>query len=141
MTSEKTYNDMILAGVIQLLGRWMEHADAALKNPDMILHGAPQAARTFYHALQDMADPVEPEKPTTEKATPKQIKDSVKPDGLVSFEDGKTYKSLKRHLTRRGLTPDEYRAKWGLPADYAMVSAEYSERRSELAKANGLGRK
>lgn len=84
---------------------------------------------------------VVPAQPETVKATPKQIRDSIKLDGLVSFEDGKTYKSLKRHLHKYGLTPVEYRAKWGLPADYMMVSPEYSARRSELAKASGLGTK
>ena len=66
---------------------------------------------------------------------------SIRPDGLVSFEDGRTYKSLKRHLTVRGLTPAQYRQKWGLPPDYPMVAASYSAARAELARAIGLGRK
>ncbi|MCJ2080192.1 MucR family transcriptional regulator [Methylobacterium sp. J-090] len=74
-----------------------------------------------------------------EKATPAQIKKSITPDALISFEDGKSYKTLRRHLTIRGLTPEAYRAKYGLPADYPMVSAGYSAQRSELAKALGLG--
>ncbi|MCJ2079886.1 MucR family transcriptional regulator [Methylobacterium sp. J-090] len=74
-----------------------------------------------------------------EKATPAQIKKSITPDALISFEDGKSYKTLRRHLTIRGLTPESYRAKYGLPADYPMVSAGYSAQRSELAKALGLG--
>jgi predicted transcriptional regulator len=57
------------------------------------------------------------------------------------LEDGRQYKSLKRHLTGRGLTPAEYRTKWGLPHDYPMVAANYAAQRSELAKAIGLGRK
>ena len=61
------------------------------------------------------------------------------PDYLVSFEDGKQYKTLRRHLTLRGLTPEQYRAKWGLAPDYPMTSASYSEQRSELARALGLG--
>ncbi|WP_197430720.1 MucR family transcriptional regulator, partial [Methylobacterium sp. CCH5-D2] len=56
-----------------------------------------------------------------------------------SFEDGKPYKTLRRHLTLRGLTPEAYREKWGLPRDYPMTSASYSEQRSELARALGLG--
>ena len=74
-----------------------------------------------------------------EKATPAQIKKSITQDALISFEDGKQYKTLRRHLTIRGLTPEAYRAKYGLPADYPMVSAGYSAQRSELAKALGLG--
>ena len=74
-----------------------------------------------------------------EKATPAQIKKSITQDALISFEDGKPYKTLRRHLTIRGLTPEAYRAKHGLPVDYPMVSADYSAQRSELAKALGLG--
>jgi len=70
------------------------------------------------------------------------IKKSITPDYLISLEDGKKYKSLKRHLSARyGLTPEEYRAKWGLPADYPMVAPNYAATRSALAKTMGLGRK
>jgi predicted transcriptional regulator len=67
------------------------------------------------------------------------VRKSINKDYLVSFEDGKRYKTLKRHLTRLGLTSEQYRHKWGLPMDYPMVSKGYSERRSELARAAGLG--
>ena len=70
------------------------------------------------------------------KADAAEIKKSVKHDGIVSFEDGKTYKTMRRHLTMRGLTPEAYRAKYGLPADYPMTSAAYSAQRSELARAS-----
>jgi predicted transcriptional regulator len=72
---------------------------------------------------------------------PVSIKKSVTPDYLISLEDGRQYKSLKRHLSGRGLTPDEYRAKWGLPRQYPMVAPNYAAQRSELAKSLGLGRK
>ena len=69
-----------------------------------------------------------------------QAKKSVQPDYIVCLEDGKKFKSLKRHLrTVYGLTPDQYRAKWGLPADYPMVAPNYAAARSELAKQMGLG--
>ena len=74
-----------------------------------------------------------------EKPTAAQIKKSVTHDGIISFEDGKTYKTMRRHLTLRGLTPEAYRAKYGLPADYPMTSAAYSAQRSELARSLGLG--
>ena len=74
-----------------------------------------------------------------EKPTPAQIKKSITPDALISFEDGKSYKTLRRHLTLRGLTPEAYRAKYGLSADYPMTAASYSAQRSELARALGLG--
>lgn len=73
------------------------------------------------------------------KVTPGQIRKSVTPDAIISFIDGTSYKSLKRHLTSNGLTPDEYRQKYGLPRDYPMVAASYTARRSELAKSLGLG--
>lgn len=79
----------------------------------------------------------------TEKAdhpTAAQIKKSVTPDALISFIDGKRYKTLKRHLSGHGLTPHSYRAKFGLPADYPMVSTKYSEARAQLARDIGLGR-
>ena len=70
-----------------------------------------------------------------------QIRKSITPDALISFEDGKPYKTLKRHLSTRGLTPDDYKAKWGLPADYPMVSPSYSAARSAMAVSLGLGQK
>ncbi|GJD46279.1 hypothetical protein AFCDBAGC_4159 [Methylobacterium cerastii] len=73
------------------------------------------------------------------KATAPEIRRSVTPDYLISFEDGKQYKTLRRHLTLRGLSPEQYRAKWGLAPDYPMTSQSYSEQRSELARALGLG--
>lgn len=70
------------------------------------------------------------------------VRSSVKQDHLVCLEDGKKMKMLKRHLmTDHGMTPAEYRARWGLPADYPMVAPEYAEKRRELAKSFGLGRK
>jgi predicted transcriptional regulator len=76
---------------------------------------------------------------TVEKLSPSQIRKSITNDHLVSFEDGKPYKTLRRHLTLRGLTPEAYREKWGLPRDYPMTAASYSAQRSELARALGLG--
>lgn len=70
------------------------------------------------------------------------VRSSIKPDYIICLEDGKKLKMLKRHLmTHYNMTPDEYRAKWGLPADYPMVSPNYAETRRTLAKAIGLGTK
>ncbi|MGU3387177.1 MucR family transcriptional regulator [Methylobacterium sp. D53M] len=80
--------------------------------------------------------------PATEsikRPTPAQIRKSIRPDGLVSFIDGKSYKTLKRHLTKHGLDARGYRERYGLPEDYPVVAAAYSEQRSSLAKAIGLG--
>ncbi len=70
------------------------------------------------------------------------VRSSIKPDYIICLEDGKKLKMLKRHLmTAFGMTPDEYRTKWGLPADYPMVAPNYAETRRTLAKAIGLGTK
>ena len=68
------------------------------------------------------------------------VKKSITPDYIVCLEDGKQFKSLKRHLrTQYGLSPEQYREKWNLPADYPMVAPNYAEARSKLAKQMGLG--
>lgn len=85
---------------------------------------------------EEIAAPVEEKKP----AVP--VRRSVTADYIICLEDGKKFKSLKRHLrTHYNLSPEEYREKWGLPADYPMVAPSYSATRSKLAKENGLGRK
>ena len=93
-----------------------------------------------YTALAGLK-PAEPQaEPTPEPAV--SIRSSVKNDHIVCLEDGKKLKMLKRHLaTRYNLTPDQYRARWNLPADYPMVAPAYAEKRRELAKKIGLGRK
>src|SRR6478672_2994636 len=67
------------------------------------------------------------------------IRKLITPDRLIGLEDGRPYQSLKRHLAARGLTPEAYRAKWGLPPSYPMVAPNYAQRRSDLAKARGFG--
>jgi predicted transcriptional regulator len=69
------------------------------------------------------------------------IKKSIHPNYIISLEDGRKFKSMKRYLGLLGMTPDEYRTKWGLPKDYPMVAPNYSAQRSELAKQMGLGTK
>jgi predicted transcriptional regulator len=77
---------------------------------------------------------VEPQKPAT------SVKKSITPDFLICLEDGKKFKSLKRHLrSQYNMSPEQYREKWGLPADYPMVAPNYAEARSQLAKKMGLG--
>ena len=81
--------------------------------------------------------------PVEEKQQPAvSVRASIKPEYIVCLEDGKKLKMLKRHLmTHYGMTPDDYRAKWGLPADYPMVAPAYAEQRRALAKQIGLGTK
>ncbi|MGI4978418.1 MAG: MucR family transcriptional regulator [Janthinobacterium lividum] len=99
----------------------------------------PELIQTVHRALLTLgAAPVAEDKP--EPAVP--VRKSVFPDYIVCLEDGKKLKMLKRHLqTSYGLTPDAYRARWGLPTNYPMVAPSYAERRSALAKSIGLGRK
>lgn len=98
----------------------------------------PALIGSVHAALQNVASPSRPQ--ADGKATPAvPVKRSVTPDAIISLIDGKPYKSLKRHLAGHGLTPDQYRERYGLPRDYPMVSANYAARRSELAKQAGLG--
>lgn len=99
----------------------------------------PALIRTVHASLQQIAG----SSPVTvvsaqEPAVP--VKKSITPDYIVCLEDGKKFKSLKRHLrTKYSMTPDEYRTKWGLPHDYPMVAPNYAKERSNLAKRMGLG--
>lgn len=93
-----------------------------------------------HSSLMGVGDKISEPENLVEKPSPAEIRNSVTSQGLVSFVDGKTYQTLKRHLTRHGFTPDRYRETFGLKPDYPMVSATYSARRSELAKAFGLGK-
>lgn len=98
----------------------------------------PNLLKLVHSALQGLgseAKPVEVERPQP----PLPIKKTINPDYLISLEDGKRYKSLKRHLAGRDLSPQQYREKWGLPPDYPMVAPNYAKARSELAKKMGLG--
>jgi predicted transcriptional regulator len=97
----------------------------------------PTVIASVHAALQGLVAPkvAEPEKPQPAVS----IRRSITPDFLISLEDGKKYKTLKRHLAKMGLTADEYRVKWGLPADYPMVAPNYAAKRAELARNSGLG--
>ena len=93
----------------------------------------------MHQALTGLSGPAKPSVEQVEKPSAAQIKKSITADSLISFEDGKPYKTLRRHLTGRGLSPETYRTKYGLPVDYPMTSPSYSAQRSELARTNGLG--
>ncbi|APH54737.1 Transcriptional regulator [Granulibacter bethesdensis] len=99
----------------------------------------PAFIQQIHHTLSTIGTPVvEPERLTP--AVP--VKRSVFPDYIVCLEDGKKLKMLKRHLqSAYSMTPEQYRQRWSLPPDYPMVAPNYAERRSSLAKQNGLGRK
>ncbi|WEK03215.1 MAG: MucR family transcriptional regulator [Candidatus Devosia phytovorans] len=95
--------------------------------------------KSTHQTLVQLSRP-EPE-PVPELPSPAvSVRKSVTPDFIVCLEDGRKFKSLRRHLSKLGMTPDEYRLKWGLPESYPMVAPNYSAHRSALAKQNGLGR-
>ena len=102
----------------------------------------PDFIARVHAALRQLASPAADSDPGSpvEQPSSAAIRKSVRPDGIVSFIDGKIYKTLKRHLTSRGLSPKSYRDRYGLPLDYPMVASRYAEQRSALAKAIGLGR-
>lgn len=98
-----------------------------------------RATHSTVSKLYGVGAPPEAEPVKLTPAVP--IEKSVTPEAIYSLEDGKPYRSLRRHLTARGMTVEQYRAKWNLPADYPVVAAAYSATRSALAKRSGLGRK
>lgn len=102
-------------------------------------HDLPSVIARTHAAVSAMYAPPAVEPSSHAKPSQDQIDASVRRDGIVSFIDGKPHKSMKRHLTANGFTPETYRAHYGLPADYPMVSADYSAKRSALAKAIQLG--
>ena len=111
-----------------------------VSNNSVAVSDLPGLISNVYSALSGLGHSSEPEKMQQEPAV--SIRSSIKPDYIVCLEDGKKLKMLKRHLmTSYGLTPDAYRAKWNLPADYPMVAASYAERRRSLAIRIGLGTK
>ncbi len=101
----------------------------------------PRLIRSVHETLANLGvAPVAEAAPEARKpAVP--VKKSVTDEFIISLEDGRKFKSMKRYLAGLGMTPSEYRAKWGLPADYPMVAPAYAARRSELAKTIGLGRR
>ncbi|SCZ06767.1 MucR family transcriptional regulator [Microvirga guangxiensis] len=99
----------------------------------------PSLLHSVYNALAKTA-PGQAQEPQVALAPAVPVKKSVTLDAIICLEDGKSFKSLKRHLrTTYDMTPEQYRAKWNLPADYPMVAPNYAKARSELAKAMGLG--
>ena len=116
-----------------------EIVSAYVSNNTVAATDLPVLINDIYNALQRTSGTqAEPEPEPLKPAVP--VKKSVMPDYIICLEDGKKFKSLKRHLrTHYDMTPEEYREKWDLPADYPMVAPNYAAARSELAKKMGLG--
>lgn len=129
MTEKTAITDMAVDIVTAYVGN---NTVAAADLPDII--------RNVYSALSaaDSEGNMPPQPPQKPAVSPKR---SITPEYIICLEDGGKYKSLKRHLRAKyDMSPDEYRSKWGLPADYPMVAPAYAEARSKLAKEMGLGR-
>ncbi len=112
---------------------------AFVGNNSVAVADLPALIKATYAALNAIGVPEVAEAEAVNRPTAAQIRKSITPDALISFEDGRPYKTLKRHLTTHGMTVAEYKAKWGLPNDYPTTSPAYSEARSAMAKALGLG--
>ena len=113
---------------------------AHVSNNNVLLDDLPSLITNVYGALSGLGQPAPVVEEAPEPAV--SIRASVKPDYIVCLEDGKKLKMLKRHLmTHYNMTPEQYRQRWNLPADYPMVAPNYAEKRRELAKSIGLGRK
>ncbi|MEL6062203.1 MULTISPECIES: MucR family transcriptional regulator [unclassified Methylobacterium] len=100
--------------------------------------GLPEILTGVHKALIGLAPPADTG-PAPEQPNAAEIRKSVQHDGLISFVDGRSYKTLKRHLKAHGLTPDQYRARYGLPHDYPMAAPGYVARRAEIARAIRAG--
>ncbi len=100
----------------------------------------PALIQTVHSAVERLGKGLESAPPQAEMKSPAvPIRKSVTPDYLICLEDGKKFKSLRRHLAGLGLTPERYREKWKLPSDYPMVAPNYAAQRSAMAKQIGLG--
>jgi predicted transcriptional regulator len=121
-----------------LLGLTAQIVAAYSANNELAAGSLAGAVRAVYDALANIGAPPPPPAEKIQPAVP--VRKSVFPDYIICLEDGKKLKMLKRHLsTSYDMTPEQYRAKWGLDASYPMVAPNYAERRSELAKQIGLG--
>lgn len=130
MTDQMEHND--------LLALTADIVSSHVANNSVAVNDLPTLIQNVFASLSALATPSKEPEPRPEPAVP--IRLSIKPDYVVCLEDGKKLKMLKRHLmTAYGMTPDDYRAKWGLPADYPMVAPNYAESRRQLAKSIGLG--
>lgn len=134
MSEDTENNEMLITLTADIVA-------AHVSNNSVAVNDLPTLIDNVHGALSKLSDQgnTQQEQPQ-EPAVP--IRQSVKRDYIVCLEDGKKLKMLKRYLsTRYGMTPDEYRKKWGLPSDYPMVAPAYAEQRRDLAKTIGLGRK
>lgn len=123
---------------LDLSGITAEIVQAYVARNALPAEALPDLIASVHAALSSLGRPAAAE--TERPAPPVPIRKTITADYLISLEDGRPYRTLRRHLSSRGLTPEAYRARWGLPLDYPMTAENYRERRSELARSLGLGR-
>ncbi|MBO39903.1 MAG: transcriptional regulator [Rhodospirillaceae bacterium] len=127
-------NDKILKMTVEIVAAYVSHNDV---NSALV----PDIINNIYSSLNSL-NTQSSKKPTEALKPAISIRRSITPEYIVCLEDGKKLKMLKRHLRASyGMSPDDYRTKWGLPLDYPMVAPNYAEQRSNFAKKIGLGRK
>lgn len=136
MTESKNKTD---DSTVELLKLASDIVSAYVSNNSLATDDLPSMIRTVHNTLLDIEKGVETGAPDLTPAVP--VKKSVTAEYIVCLEDGKKLKMLKRYLrSQYGMTPEDYRARWNLPADYPMVAPNYAAQRSRLAKQIGLGR-
>ena len=132
-SSQEVSNEEVLRMAVDIVAAYVSNNDVPADDVSKVLSSVHSTLATL---LQPVEEPPPPPKP----AVP--IRRSVTPDFIICLEDGRKLKMLKRYLrSRYGLSPDEYRRKWDLSADYPMVAPNYAAQRSKFAKQIGLGRK
>ena len=131
--TDKTTPTVILELTVDIVSAYVSNNAVSPSELTKLIHHVHDALTNF-RPVEVVEESSEPAKPAV------SIKKSITPDYLICLEDGKKFKSLKRHLrSHYGLSPDDYREKWGLPPDYPMVAPNYATARSALAKEMGLG--
>lgn len=125
----------------EILALTSDIVSSHVANNSVAMADVPHLIEQVFHTLSKLGD--EPAEAPVEKPKPAvPIRRSITPDYIICLEDGKKLKMLKRHLrTAYGMSPEEYRERWGLPADYPMVAPNYAAQRRTLAKKIGLGTK
>ncbi len=131
--SDQTPSTMMIELTADIVSAYVSNNAVAATDLPNLIHQVRHALTHFKPAVAT-EELLEPQKPAV------TVKKSITPDYLICLEDGKKFKSLKRHLrTQYNMSPEDYREKWGLPPDYPMVAPNYAQARSQLAKEMGLG--
>lgn len=133
MENETAQNELLITLTSDIVAAHVSNNSVSVSDVSSLI-------QNVHAALSNLSAPVAAPEVKPEPAV--SVRSSIKPDYIVCLEDGKKLKMLKRHLmTHYQMTPEDYRAKWGLPADYPMVAPNYAEQRRTLAKKIGLGTK